>query len=111
MLSRLNRIHLFFCALIAAGATALLLGSCARKPRAELIAGMELAYAPFEMTDTTGNPDGVSVDLARALGEYLGRKVEIRNIPFDGLIPSLKTGKIDLIISSMTATPARAESI
>ncbi|TGU71755.1 transporter substrate-binding domain-containing protein [Geomonas terrae] len=72
---------------------------------------MELAYPPFEMTDASGRPDGVSVQLARELGKALGRPVEIRNIAFDGLIPSLKTGKIDLIISSMTATAERARSI
>lgn len=76
-----------------------------------LIVGMELSYPPFEMTDVNGNPDGVSVELAKELGKALGRPVEIKNITFDGLIPSLKTGKIDLIISSMTATPERAKSI
>jgi len=76
-----------------------------------LVVGMELAYPPFEMTDTSGNPDGVSVQLAKELGKALGRPVEIRNMAFDGLIPALKTGKIDLIISSMTATPERAHSI
>ena len=35
----------------------------------------------------------------------------IENIAFDGLIPALKTGKIDCVISSMTATPERARSI
>ncbi len=73
--------------------------------------GMELAYPPFEMTDTAGRPSGVSVDLANELGKALGRPVEIRNMSFDGLIPALKTGKIDLIISSMTATAERAKSI
>ncbi len=63
------------------------------------------------MVDTQGRPSGVSVNLAEALGRYLGREVQVENIPFDGLIPALKTGKIDLIISSMTATPLRAESI
>ena len=76
-----------------------------------LVIGMELAYPPFEMTDTRGNPDGVSVQLAKELGKALGRPVEIRNMAFDGLIPALKTGKIDLIISSMTATTERARSI
>ena len=66
---------------------------------------MELAYPPFEMTDEQGRPDGISVALAEALGKFLGREVEIQNTAFDGLIPALKTGKIDLIISSMTATP------
>ena len=76
-----------------------------------LVVGMELAYPPFEMTDESGKPTGVSVDLAKALGEKLGRPVEIRNMAFDGLIPALKTGSIDLIISSMTATEERAKSI
>ncbi len=76
-----------------------------------LVVGMELAYPPFEMTDQAGKPSGVSVDLAMALAKSLGREVEIENIPFDGLIPALQTHKIDLIISSMTATPERARAI
>jgi polar amino acid transport system substrate-binding protein len=76
-----------------------------------LIVGMELAYPPFEMTDEKGKPTGVSVDLANALGSHLNRPVEIQNLPFDGLIPSLKTGRIHLIISSMTANPERAKAI
>lgn len=73
--------------------------------------GMELSYPPFEMTDAAGKPTGVSVRLAEALAQDLGRGLVIENIAFDGLIPSLKTGKIDCIISSMTATPERARSI
>lgn len=88
-----------------------LLFGCSPKGHDKLVVGMELAYPPFEMTDEKGAPSGVSVDLARALGSYLGREVQIENIRFDGLIPALKTGKIDLIISSMTATPERAQSI
>jgi polar amino acid transport system substrate-binding protein len=73
--------------------------------------GMELSYPPFEMTDPQGKPTGVSVSLAKALAAHLGRELVIENIAFDGLIPALKTGKIDCIISSMTATPERAKSI
>jgi len=73
--------------------------------------GMELSYPPFEMTDPAGRPTGVSVRLAEALARELGRELVIENIAFDGLIPALKTGKIDCIISSMTATPERARSI
>ena len=87
------------------------LSGCSPKSHPQLIVGMELAYPPFEMIDTLGRPSGVSVDLAQALGQFLGREVQIANIPFDGLIPSLQTRKIDLIISSMTATPERAKSI
>lgn len=73
--------------------------------------GMELSYPPFEMSDENNEPSGVSVDLAYALGEYLDRPVRIENIAFAGLISSLKTGKIDMILSSMTATEERAQSI
>ena len=73
--------------------------------------GMELAYPPFEMSDKNGTPSGVSVDFAKALGASLGKEVIIENIAWDGLIPSLKTGKIDLIISSMTITDERKKTI
>jgi polar amino acid transport system substrate-binding protein len=76
-----------------------------------LIVGMELAYPPFEMTDEKGAPKGVSVDLANELGKTLGKKIVIQNTAFDGLIPALKTEKIDLIISSMTITEERKQSI
>jgi polar amino acid transport system substrate-binding protein len=73
--------------------------------------GMELSYPPFEMTDPQGRPAGVSVKLAEAFGAHLGRPVIIENIAFDGLIPALKAGHVDCVISSMTATPERAKSI
>ncbi len=76
-----------------------------------LLVGMDLGYPPFEMRDKNGAPAGVSVDLARALGVHLGREVVIENIPFAGLIPALRTGRIDLILSSMTATAERAQAI
>ncbi len=73
--------------------------------------GMELAYPPFEMTDKSGKPDGISVGIATALGEYLKRPVKIENMSFDGLIPALKTGSIDLVISSLTVNDERKKSI
>lgn len=76
-----------------------------------LTVGMELAYPPFEMSDKDGVPQGVSVDFAKALGAYLGKEVVIENTAWSGLIPSLKTSKIDLIISSMTITEERKKSI
>ncbi len=91
---------------------AIFLNAPARAAEPPLRVGMELQFPPFEMRDKkSGEPAGVSVDLAQALGAHLGRAVEIQNLPFDGLIPALKTGRIDLILSSMTATPERAGSI
>lgn len=76
-----------------------------------LVVGMDPTYPPFEMRDPSGELSGVSVDLGRALGEYLSRPVEFRAIDFQGLIPALKSGKVDLIISSMTRTDERAKSV
>ncbi len=73
--------------------------------------GMELTYPPFEMIDTQGRPAGISVEMAQALGSFLNKTVIIENIPFVGLIPALKSGKIDAILSSMTMTQERKESI
>ncbi len=87
------------------------ISGCGNREERPLLVGMELAYPPFEMSDESGRPAGVSVDLAHALGRHLQQDVRIENIPFDGLIPALKTGRIDLIISSMTATEERALSV
>ena len=103
------KLKLLLTALIAFLASATLV--TAAEPAKPLIVGMELAYPPFEMTDTSGKPTGVSVDLATDLAKSLGRPVVIQNTAFDGLIPALKTGKVDLVISSMTATAERAQSI
>lgn len=90
----------------------LILSGCKTKDdNNSLTIGMELAYPPFETKDEQGNPVGVSVDLAEALGEYLDRPVKIENINWDGLIPSLQTGKVDAVISSMTITDKRKEVI
>lgn len=73
--------------------------------------GMDLSYPPFEMQDKSGQPDGVGVRLAEALAAHLGRPLKIVPMEFSGLIPALKTGNIDLILSSMTATDERRKSI
>jgi polar amino acid transport system substrate-binding protein len=89
----------------------ILVCACSPSHHDQLIVGMELNYPPFEMVDTNGKPAGIGVELAQALASHLGRELQIENIPFDGLIPALKTSKIDLVISSMTETAERAQSI
>ena len=96
---------------IALALVAVLAACQSKRPSNELVVGMDLSYPPFESIDPAGQPMGVSVDLAKALAESLGRPVRIENIPFTGLIPSLNTGKIDCIISSMTDTQERRTSV
>ncbi|MCH3918491.1 MAG: transporter substrate-binding domain-containing protein [Spirochaetia bacterium] len=76
-----------------------------------LVVAMELAYPPFETKDQEGNPSGISVDFSKAFGQYINRDVKIENIAWDGLIPSLQTGKADMVISSMTITDQRKQVV
>ena len=76
-----------------------------------VVAGCSVGSAAAPRAAGVAHPAGVSVDLATALAEHLRRTLVIENIAFDGLIPALKTGKIDLILSSLTRTEERAQSI
>lgn len=100
---------------ISLGLPMLLVSSCKSSGGAAspsvLRVGMDLSYPPFEMQDSSGKPDGVGVRLAEALAAHLGRPLKIVPMEFSGLIPALKTGNIDLILSSMTATDERRKSI
>ncbi|CAN5447245.1 transporter substrate-binding domain-containing protein [soil metagenome] len=95
----------------AAGLAALALAGCGGGAGETLTIGMELNYPPFEMVDDRGRPAGIGVEMARALADDLDRELKVENIPFDGLIPALRTGRVDLVISSMTATDERRETI
>ncbi len=83
----------------------------ARPEAAALRVGMDLRYPPFETQDSAGTPFGISVDVAKAFGEYLGRPVEIVDTNFASLIPALNAGEIDVIIASMSRTEERAQAI
>lgn len=76
-----------------------------------LVVGMELAYPPFEGKDQAGNPAGVSVDFMKDFAKRIGKEIRIENIAFDGLIPALVTGKVDMVMSSMTITPERSKTV
>jgi ABC-type amino acid transport substrate-binding protein len=76
-----------------------------------LVIGLDATYPPFEFVDTQGKITGISVAIGDEIGKTTGKKVEYRNMSFEGLIPALKTGQIDLIISSVTASPERRKSI
>lgn len=76
-----------------------------------LTVAMELAYPPFETKDDAGNPSGISVDFMKDFGDAFGYDVNIEDTSWDGLIPSLQTGKADCVMSSMTITDARKESV
>jgi arginine/lysine/histidine/glutamine transport system substrate-binding and permease protein len=71
----------------------------------------EPAFAPFELQAADGKVEGFSIDLINAVGEAAGFKVELQSLPFDGMIPAVKTGTVDAAISSITITKERAAEV
>jgi lysine-arginine-ornithine-binding protein len=77
----------------------------------ELRIGTEGAYPPFEFRNAGGELKGFDIDVGNALCAELKVKCTFLPQDFDGLIPALKAGKIDIIISSLSMTPDRAKVI
>ena len=74
--------------------------------------GSTIDFAPFEFQDENQKEyQGFDMDLIRALGKEMGKEVDISNIGFDGLIPALQAGNIDVVISGMTITDERKENV
>ncbi len=73
--------------------------------------GVAATREPFSYMDRTGRVTGHDGELARRIGVALGRRIEFVDMKFMALIPALQSGKIDAIITGMTATPERAEKV
>ncbi|RWM08243.1 transporter substrate-binding domain-containing protein [Mesorhizobium sp.] len=79
-------------------------------PKAITIA-TEGAYAPWNFTTPDGKLDGLEIELANDLCARMKIKCTIIAQDWDGLIPSLKVGKFDVIMAGMFITPKRLETI
>ena len=73
--------------------------------------GTEGAYPPFEYRDSSGTLKGFDVEVGDALCARMQVKCVWIPQDFDGLIPALRAGKIDMVISSMSVTPERAKAV
>lgn len=67
-------------------------------------------YPPFESMED-GKLVGFDIDLSNLIAEQLGVKADIQVVDFKGLIPALKSGKTDLLISGFTYTEERAKQV
>jgi len=82
------------------------LGEGAAKDTAPLRVGVSPTFPPMIFKQGS-DLAGVEVDLARALGSKLGRTVVFVEVPWANQIEALNSGKTDIIMSSMSITPAR----
>ena len=81
-----------------------------KAPTRTLRVGMEPMSEPTCFMGAQG-PTGFDVEMALRLGAALNARIEPVVLPFSGMIAALESGKIDLIISSLNATPERGEKI
>ena len=72
--------------------------------------GTEASFPPFEYVEN-GQFVGFDIDLIREIGKLKGFNVEVIDISFDSLIPSLTTGNIDIIAAGMTITEDRQKVV
>ena len=73
--------------------------------------GVNATREPFSFVDKKGRVSGHDGELARTIGVKLGRPIEFSDMKFSALIPALQSGKIDMIVTGMTATNERRKSI
>ncbi|MGR9037168.1 MAG: transporter substrate-binding domain-containing protein, partial [Gammaproteobacteria bacterium] len=73
--------------------------------------GVSATREPFSFVDKNGRVTGHDGELARLIGAKLERPVEFFNMKFMALIPALQSGKVDLIVTGMTATEERRKYV
>lgn len=81
------------------------------KANGKLLVGTEAQYAPYEFKDLDANFAGCDMWLAQQIADSLGVELEVVDMSFDGIIPAVKSGQVDLGIAAFTKTPERAEEI
>ncbi|GMO58265.1 MAG: cystine ABC transporter substrate-binding protein [Rickettsiales bacterium] len=64
-----------------------------------IVGATDGSYPPFGVVNENGDLEGFEVDVLRAIGEKLGRKVEILNMEYPGALVGLTTGKVDMIVT------------
>ena len=54
---------------------------------------------------------GIDAEVAQAIADKLGMKLEIVDTKFDAIIPGVQSGKYDMGMAGMTVTPEREQSV
>jgi len=79
--------------------------------RGELVLGTSANMPPMTYKQPSGKVIGLDVDIARVMASSLDAKLTIKTMAFDKLVPALKNGDVDVVISNMTITPERNKSV
>ena len=76
-----------------------------------LVIGTEATYAPFEFTNDKNEIVGFDIDMINKICDEMKVSCKIVNQSFDGLIPSLKTRRIDAAIAGIDVTAERLKQV
>lgn len=72
--------------------------------------GSDTNFPPFEYKED-GKLSGFDMELIQAVADKMGAKLEVKDITFSDLIPAVKEGRVDAVISGMEATAARSKDL
>jgi len=101
--------------LILLASLSLLLVGCKKKEEAtgklNIVVATDATWPPMEMVDENKEIVGFDIDLLKAAAEAGGFTVEIKNTPWDGIFAGLAAGEYDAVISSVTITEERKETM
>lgn len=86
-------------------------GAFAGAQAKELIVGCDTNFMPFEFKNKDGKYVGFDIDLWDAIAKDLGLQYKLMPMDFNGLIPALQTGNIDVAIAGMTIKSKREEVV
>lgn len=73
--------------------------------------GTEAQYAPYEFKDADAKIVGADIALAQKIADDLGVKLEVVDMKFEGIIPAVQSGQVDLGIAAFSNTPERAKEV
>jgi polar amino acid transport system substrate-binding protein len=73
--------------------------------------GVNAGAPPFSMVDANGATVGYDVDTANLIAKYLGVKAEIVPYTTAARIPALDSKKVDIVVATLSPTPARAQTV
>ena len=79
--------------------------------KGKILLGTEATYPPYEYLDDSANFAGCDIWLAKQIAEALGVELDIIDMGFDGIIPAVMSGQVDVGIAAFTRTDERAEVI
>ena len=77
------------------------------KERGTLIVGLEGTYPPFSFQGEDGKLTGFEVEFADALAQHMGVKAKLQPTKWDGMLASLESKRIDVVINQVTISPER----